>query len=112
MARKAKDKDNENDDDGETRTVRGAGDNAPEVEVSGKKLMGFVNELEKLNNKKGQVLQEIREVYADAKGVGLDGKVIRTILRERAMEPEKRKEQAQLLHLYKAAIGMLDDENE
>lgn len=113
MARrpKAAEQDNENDEP-ETRSVRGAGDNAPETEVSGKKLMGFITALEKLNNKKVQVLQEIRETFAEAKGIGYDGKIIRTILRERAMEPEKRKEQADLLRLYKDAIGMLDDEGE
>lgn len=115
MGRPKKVADNENDDDdGEqvTRTVRGAGDNAPKAEVSGKKLMGFINALEKLNGKKEQVLQEVRETYAEAKAIGYDGKIIRTILRERAMEPEKRKEQEELLRLYKDAIGMLDDDDE
>lgn len=110
MGRPKKTEEQDNDDDGETRTVRGAGDNDPEVEISGKKLMGFINDLEKMNSKKAQVLQDIREVYAEAKAIGFDGKIIRTILRERAMEPDKRKEQAGLLHLYKEAIGMLDDD--
>jgi uncharacterized protein (UPF0335 family) len=99
-------------DDNKTSTVRGAGDNAPETEVSGDRLMGFINKLEKLDKKKDQVLQESREVYADAKAIGYDNKTIRAIIKERKMEPEKRKEMADLLVLYKSAIGMLDDDDE
>ena len=102
----------EDDVKAETRTVRGAGDNAPETEISGKKLMGFIGSLENLDKKKDQVLQEIRETYAEAKAIGYDGKTIRAILKERKLEPEKRKEQAELMRLYKDAIGMLDDDDE
>ena len=92
----------------ETKNVRGIGDNS-EKTIEGKKVMGFINELEKLDKKKDQVLQDIREIYADAKAVGFNGKIIRAIIKERKMEPEKRKEQAELMAVYKAAINMLDD---
>lgn len=90
----------------ETKVVHG--DN--EKPVDGKKLLGFVEKLEKLNNKKEQVLQEIREEYADAKSIGFDGKTIRKILKLRKTEPEKTKEEENLLTSYKAALNMLDDE--
>lgn len=93
-----------------TSIARGVGDNSGDKPIEGKKLMGYIAGLEKLNAKKDQVLQEIRETYADAKGIGYDNKTIRQIVKERKMEPEKRKEQADLLALYKSAIGMLDDE--
>lgn len=96
-------------DEDNTTNVRGLGDNSDQ-EIEGKKLLGFIGHIEKLNAKKDQVLQEIREIYADAKAVGYDGRTIRAIIRERKMEPEKRKEQRDLLDLYKVAIGMLDDE--
>jgi uncharacterized protein (UPF0335 family) len=92
----------------ETKNVRGIGDNS-EKTIEGKKVMGFINELEKLDKKKDQVWQDIREIYADAKAVGFNGKIIRAIIKERKMEPEKRKEQAELMAVYKAAINMLDD---
>ena len=97
------------DEEKKLRVVRSVGDNESEKPVDGKKLMGFIKNIERLNSKKDQVLQEIREVYADCKAVGYDNRTIRTIVRERTMEEEKRKEQQDLMDLYKSAIGMLDD---
>ena len=108
MPRKKKDAIEKNLD--ETRTVRGVGDNSGEKPVEGKKLQGFIDELEKHNAKKDRVLQDIREIYADAKAIGYDSKTIRQIIKERKMEPEKRKEQAELLEVYKAAINFLDED--
>ena len=94
----------------ETKIVRGIGDNSSDNPVDGTKILGFINQLEKVQAKIDQQLQEKREVYADAKAVGYDNKTIRKIIAERKMEPEKRKEQAELLTLYKSAIGMTDEE--
>ena len=74
--------------------------------------MGFITSIEKMEAKKAQILQEMREEYASAKAVGMDTKTIRAIVKERRIEPEKRKEAATLLALYKSAIGMLDDDDE
>ena len=93
----------------ETKVVRGVGDNSPEEPIDGTKLLGFITEIEKVNKKKAQVLQDLREVYADAKDVGYDNRTIRTIVKERSMEEEKRTEQKELYDLYTSAIGMLDD---
>jgi len=93
----------------ETKTVRGIGDNS-EKEISGDKLMGVIKTIEKVEAKKNQILQDLREEYAAAKAVGYSTKTIRRIIKERKMEPSKRKEEADLLALYKSAIGMLDDD--
>jgi len=98
------------DDGHETRTVRGIGDNSGDKPIEGKKLLGFIEELEKIQKQIDVKLQDKREVYADAKAVGFDNKIIRKVLNERKMEPEKRKEQADLLDAYRAALGMLDDD--
>ena len=94
----------------ETKTVRGMGDNAPDQPISGERLGGFITKIEKLNAKKEQVLQELRETYADAKAVGYDNKTIRRIVREKKIEPEKRKEQQELYDLYRSALGILDED--
>lgn len=109
MVKAKKDPDDGNNEP-EIRKVTVVGDNGDEYDVDGKKVLGFITNLEKLDKKKDQVLQEMREVYADAKAVGYDNKVIRQIIKERKMEPEKRREQQTLLASYKSAIGMLDDE--
>lgn len=93
-----------------TRTVRGVGDNGEDIQIDGKKMLGFVEHLEKIDKKKDQILQENREVYADAKAVGYSGKIIRKILRKRKDGEEKAKEEAELLMIYERAIGMADDE--
>lgn len=92
-----------------TSVVRGAGDNAPDKPIDGAKLEGFIVDLEKLDKKTQQVLQERREVYADAKAIGYDGKTIRKILRKRKIGPEKAKEEQELLDLYQVALGMVDE---
>ncbi len=75
--------------------------------VAGKRLHSFIERLENLEEEKAALAEDIKEVYAEAKGVGFDVKTIRKIISLRKMEPEKRREQDELLVLYKSAIGMI-----
>ena len=59
-----------------------------------------------LEEDKAAVGEDLKEVYAEAKGVGFDTKIIRQLIRLRKQEVEKRRETEELLELYKAAIGM------
>jgi len=74
--------------------------------VSGERLRAFIQRIEKLEEDKAAVGEDLKEVYAEAKGVGFDTKIIRQIVRLRKVELEKRRENDELLELYKAAIGM------
>lgn len=74
--------------------------------ISGERLRSFVQRIEKLEEDKAAVGEDLKEVYAEAKGVGFDTKIIRQIVRLRKIEVEKRRESEELLELYKAAIGM------
>jgi uncharacterized protein (UPF0335 family) len=76
--------------------------------VSGERLRSFIKRIEKLEEDKAAVGEDLKEVYAEAKGVGFDVKTIRQIVRLRKVELEKRRESEELLELYKAAIGMED----
>lgn len=76
------------------------------AEVSGERLKSFIKRIEKLEEDKAAVLEDIRDVYAEAKGTGFDVKIIRKIVKLRKMETDKRREEEELLELYKAAIGM------
>ncbi len=78
----------------------------PSGSISSDRLKSFVKRIEKLEDDKASVLEDIRDVYAEAKGTGFDVKIIRQIVRLRKMEIEKRREQEELLDLYKSAIGM------
>ena len=76
--------------------------------VSGERLRSFIQRIEKLEEDKKAIGEDLKEVYAEAKGVGFDTKIIRQIVRLRKIEVEKRREADELLDLYKAAIGMED----
>jgi uncharacterized protein (UPF0335 family) len=74
--------------------------------VSGERLKSFVKRIEKLEEDKTSVMEDLKDVYAEAKGVGFDVKIIRQVVRLRKIELEKRREQEELLDLYKSALGM------
>ena len=74
--------------------------------VSGERLRSFIKRIEKLNEDKDAVTSDISEVYAECKGVGFDNKIVRQLVKLRKVELEKRRENDELLELYKAAIGM------
>lgn len=74
--------------------------------ISGERLRSFIQRIEKLEEDKAAVGEDLKEVYAEAKGVGYDTKIIRQIIRLRKIEVDKRRENDELLELYKAAIGM------
>ncbi len=75
-------------------------------EISGQRLKSFIQRIEKLEESKASVLEDIKDVYGEAKSTGFDVKIIRKIISLRKMEVEKRREEEELLDLYKSAIGM------
>ena len=84
--------------------VAGIGDNSGVV--SGERLKAFVQRIERLNNDKDAVCEDLKSVYAEAKGTGFSTPTIRQIVRLRKMELEKRRENEELLELYKSCLGM------
>lgn len=75
--------------------------------VAGNRLKAFIDRIERLEEEKKALADDIKEVYAEAKGVGFEAKIIRKIVSLRKMEPEARNEEEELLDLYKTAIGMI-----
>lgn len=74
--------------------------------VAGERLKSFIDRIERLEEEKAALMEDIKEVYGEAKGVGFDAKTIRKIVSLRKMDHEKRRESEELLELYKSAIGM------
>lgn len=74
--------------------------------VAGKRLKAIIERVERLEEEKTALAEDIKEVYGEAKATGFDTKIIRKIIRMRKMEVEKRREEEELLEVYKAAIGM------
>lgn len=75
--------------------------------VGGERLRSFIERIERLEEEKTALMEDIKEVYAEAKGVGFDVKVMRKLISLRKMDTEKRREVEELLDLYKSAIGMM-----
>ena len=74
--------------------------------VAGERLRSFIERIERLEEEKAALMEDIKEVYAEAKGTGFDAKTMRKIVSLRKMDHEKRRESEELLDLYKSAIGM------
>jgi len=74
--------------------------------VAGARLKSFVERIEKLEEEKSAVSTDIKDVYGEAKGTGFDVKTLRKLIRLRKMDEEKRREEDELLELYRTAIGL------
>lgn len=73
--------------------------------IAADKLKSFVERIERLEAEKATLAGDIREVYSEAKGNGFDTKIMRQVIRLRRMETADRREQDELLELYRRAIG-------
>jgi uncharacterized protein (UPF0335 family) len=71
-------------------------------------LKAFVERIERLEEEKKTIADDIRDVYAEAKGNGFDTKALRTVLRLRKQDADERKEQEAILETYLHALGMLN----
>ena len=74
--------------------------------VAGEQLRAFIERIERLEDEKKDVQEQIKEVFSEAKGVGFDTRIMRQLLRLRRLRDADRSEQEELLEVYKAAIGM------
>ena len=71
-------------------------------------LKAFVERIERLEEEKKTISDDIRDVYAEAKSTGFDVKALRAIVRLRKQDVEERKEQEAILETYMHALGMLN----
>ena len=70
-------------------------------------LKAFVERVERLDEEKKAIADDIRDVYAEAKGNGYDVKALRTIIRLRKQDKDERMEQEAILETYMHALGMI-----
>jgi uncharacterized protein (UPF0335 family) len=74
--------------------------------VAAEELKQIIERIERLEEEKKALSDDIKDVYGEAKGRGFDTKVIRQIIRLRAADQNERKEQEAILELYMQALGM------
>ena len=70
-------------------------------------LKAIIERIERLEEEKKTISDDIRDVYAEAKGNGFDVKALRTIVRLRKQDADERREQETILETYMHALGML-----
>jgi uncharacterized protein (UPF0335 family) len=75
--------------------------------VAAGQLRALIERIERLEEEKQTIADDIKDVYAEAKGNGFDTKAIRTIVRLRKKDQAEREEEETVLDLYKAALGMV-----
>jgi uncharacterized protein (UPF0335 family) len=78
----------------------------PAQTVAAGQLRAFIERIERLEEEKKTIADDIKEVYAEMKGNGFDTKAVRTIVRLRKKDQAERQEEEAILDLYKAALGM------
>ena len=76
--------------------------------VSAEQLRLFIERIETLEEEKKGISDDIKDVYAEAKGTGFDTKTMKAIVRLRKMENAARQEAEALLDTYKTALGLVD----
>jgi len=77
--------------------------------IAGDRLKSFIERIERLKEEKAELQADITAVFAEAKGAGFDTKIMRQVIKLRAMEQADRDEQDHLLELYRKALGLWDD---
>ncbi|RWF33740.1 DUF2312 domain-containing protein [Mesorhizobium sp.] len=81
------------------------GDNTSTVAAG--QLRAFIERIERLEDEKKTISDDIKDVYSEAKGTGFDTKAMREIIRLRKKDQAERQEAESILDLYKAALGMI-----
>jgi len=74
--------------------------------VAASQLRSFIERIERLEEEKKTLSDDIKDVYAELKGNGFDAKAVRIIIRLRKKEEHERQEEEAMLDLYKQALGM------
>jgi uncharacterized protein (UPF0335 family) len=75
--------------------------------IAGERLKSLIERIERLEEEKRVLAEDIKEVYAEAKGAGFDPKIMRQIIRIRKRDKDELDEEETLLDVYKRALGMM-----
>ncbi|ODU69949.1 MAG: hypothetical protein ABT11_10415 [Novosphingobium sp. SCN 66-18] len=76
------------------------------AEAADDRLRLLIERIERLEEEKKGIGDDIKDVYNEAKAVGYDAKIMRQIVRLRKMKPDDRREMEMVLETYKSALGL------
>jgi uncharacterized protein (UPF0335 family) len=77
--------------------------------VAADHLRSYIERIERLEEEKKGLADDIKEIFAEAKGTGFDVKAMRAVMRLRKMDKADYQEQEYMIDLYKHALGMIDE---
>jgi uncharacterized protein (UPF0335 family) len=76
--------------------------------VARDQLLSFVERIERLEEEKKTIADDIKDVYGEAKGTGFDAKILKKVIAIRKQDKDERMEQEAILDTYLAALGMIE----
>jgi uncharacterized protein (UPF0335 family) len=79
----------------------------PATKLAKEQLKAIIERIERCEEEKKTISDDIRDIYAEAKGNGYDVKALRTIVRMRKQDASERAEQEAILETYQHALGMI-----
>lgn len=82
-------------------------DESPATRFAVDQLKSIIERIERLEEEKKAISEDIKDVYAESKGNGFDVKALRTIIRLRKQDPNERQEEESILETYMQALGMI-----
>lgn len=88
-------------------TAAAVNDEAPATKFAKDQLKAIIERVERLEEEKKAISDDIKDVFAEAKGNGFDVKALRTIIRMRKQDADERAEQETILETYLQALGMI-----
>lgn len=78
----------------------------PSQTVAAGQLRAFIERVERLEEEKKTIAEDIKEIFAEMKGTGFDTKAVRKLIALRKKDEAERQEEEAMLELYKEALGM------
>ena len=88
-------------------TTSAAVQEEPATRFAKDQLRSIIERIERLEEEKKAISEDIKDVYAESKGNGFDVKALRTIIRLRKQDPNERQEEESILETYMQALGMV-----
>lgn len=76
--------------------------------VARDQLRAFIERIERLEEEKKTIADDIKDVYAEAKGTGFDTKILKKVVALRKKDAQERMEEDAILETYLAALGMIE----
>lgn len=79
----------------------------PTTKFAAEQLKAIIERIERLEEEKKTISDDIRDIYAEAKGNGYNAKILRKIVALRKQDQDKRREEESILETYQHALGMI-----